>query len=239
MSSSTLLIVLLSLVILLYLKWIIIALVFPFQCIYGQVKRRWLRPLMPLWAKALAAPYWLWEKLFRGGWSRFMLFEVSTLPSCHLRKLIYRMLGAQVGERVVFHFRTEIRDIYRLRVGRGSVVGDNALLDARNGIVMGDNVNLSSNVSIYTEQHDYRDPLFGCDDKKKKKVVVGDRVWIGSNVVVLPGVEIGEGAVLCAGCVVTKDVRPFAVVAGIPASEIGERPRDLSYELDGRSCRLF
>lgn len=59
------------------------------------------------------------------------------------------------------------------------------------------------------------------------------------NVVVLPGVSIGEGAVCCAGCVVTKDVPPFAIVAGIPAKQIGERNHHLTYEFNGKSCRLY
>ena len=47
--------------------------------------------------------------------------------------------------------------------------------------------------------------------------------------IVLPGVHIGEGAVCCAGCVVSKDVEPFTVVAGIPARKIADRPNDISY----------
>ena len=70
-------------------------------------------------------------------------------------------------------------------------------------------------------------------------VEIGDRAWIGSNVVVLPGITIGEGAVCCAGCVVTKDVEPYAVVAGIPAKKVGERPQILTYEFSGRASRLY
>lgn len=57
--------------------------------------------------------------------------------------------------------------------------------------------------------------------------------------IVLPGVHIGEGAVCCAGCVVSKDVEPFTVVAGIPARKIADRPNDISYEFNGKSCRLY
>ena len=146
---------------------------------------------------------------------------------------------SEVDKNVVFHFRTEIRTIYNLKVGKGTIIGDNALLDARNKITMGENVNLSSNVSIYTEQHDHRDPYFGCNDDINKTVNIADRVWIGSNVIVLPGVKIGEGAVCCAGSVITKDVEPYAVVAGIPAKKVNERPRNLQYEFDGTSCRLY
>lgn len=128
-----------------------------------------------------------------------------------------------------------------MNIGEGTIIGDNALLDARSGLRMGKNVNLSSNVSIYTLQHDHRDPYFGCPDPQKKKmsVEIDDRAWLGSNVIVLPGVHIGEGAVCCAGCVVTKDVPPYTVVAGIPAKRVGERPQVLEYEFDGKSCRLY
>lgn len=70
-------------------------------------------------------------------------------------------------------------------------------------------------------------------------VEIGNRVWIGSNVIILPGVHIGEGAVCCAGCVVTKDIEPFSVVAGIPARKVGERPKDLRYNFNGKTCRLY
>ena len=81
--------------------------------------------------------------------------------------------------------------------------------------------------------------MFGYDNERNKAVVIGDRVWIGSNVVVLPGVTIGEGAVCCAGCVVTRDVAPYDVVAGIPARKISTRPQTLKYEFDGTTCWFY
>ena len=229
----------LGLVALVYLKWIVIILILPFQCVYGQILVRYDKNNLPFVLKVLVAPYWLWERLFRGGWGRYMISQVGTIPSCHIRKMLYKLIGAQVEKRVVFHYKTEIRYPWRLRVGEGSIIGDNAILDARNGLTIGSNVNFSSNVSIYTEQHDHRDPLFRCTKADQKNVVIGDRAWLGSNVIILPGVVIGEGAVCCAGCVVTKDVEPYTVVAGIPAKKVNERPQNLLYEFDGRSCRLY
>ena len=216
-----------------YLKWLIIILVFPFQFLfhYFSAKNGIIR-------KLLMAPYWLWERLFHDGWERYMLFQVGIIPSCHIRKWIYKALGARIGENVVFHYRTEIRCIGKLQIGKGCIIGDNAILDARCGLILGSNVNLSSNVSIYTLQHDHRDPDFGCIIDKTN-VIIGNRAWIGSNVIVLPGVNIGEGAVCCAGCVVTKDVKPYSVVAGIPAKEVNRRPQNMRYEFDGRSCRMY
>lgn len=114
------------------------------------------------------------------------------------------------------------------------------ILDARSGLTIGKNVNFSSNVSVYTLQHNHRQPDFSCDfGERKMSVEIGDRAWLGSNVVVLPGVSIGEGAVCCAGCVVTKDVEPYAVVAGIPARKVGERPRVLTYEFNGKADWIY
>lgn len=224
-------------VLILYLKWIFIIILYPLEALWGMHKRNHSNILY----KILAVPAWMIEKILRGGGNRYILFNISILPSSHLRRALYKGLGAQISSKVIFHFRTEIRAPWLLTIGRGTIIGDNVILDARSGLVMGKNVNISSNVSIYTLQHDHRDPYFRCPDPQNRKlsVEIGDRVWLGSNVIVLPGVHIGEGAVCCAGCVVTKDIEPYAVVAGIPAKKVGQRPKVLKYEFNGKGCRLY
>ena len=237
---ETAIIILAILVTLLYLKWMLIIVVFPFQVIHGQVLKRWGDGKdIPLRYKIIKKPYRIWESFFRYGWQRYMLFQVGLVPSRHIRRFVYKALGAEIGKNVVFHFRTEIRGIHRLKIGAGTIIGDNALLAAQRGLTIGENVNLSSNVSIYSGEHDHRDPYFRSTPEKTRPITIGDRVWIGSNAIILTGVNIGEGAVCCAGCVVTKDVEPFAVVAGIPARKVNERPRDLRYVFDGKSVRLY
>ena len=237
---ETAIIILAILVTLLYLKWMLIIVVFPFQVVHGQVLKRWGNGKnIPLLYKALKKPYTIWESIFRKGWQRYMLFQIGLVPSSHIRRFVYKALGAEIGKNVVFHFRTEIRGIHRLKIGAGTIIGDNALLAAQRGLTIGENVNLSSNVSIYSGEHDHRDPYFRSTPEKTRPITIGDRVWIGSNAIILTGVNIGEGAVCCAGCVVTKDVEPFAVVAGIPARKVNERPRDLRYVFDGKSVRLY
>ncbi|NTJ67203.1 acetyltransferase [Agrobacterium rhizogenes] len=61
------------------------------------------------------------------------------------------------------------------------------------------------------------------DRRKQDRAVIGNDVWIGHGVIVLPGVKVGDGAVLAAGAVVTKDVQPYTIVGGIPAKFIRER----------------
>lgn len=236
---KTAIIILAILVSLLYLKWVLIIIVFPFQVIHGQILKKWGKAQnAPLAYRIFCKPYQYWEKIFRKGWQRYMLFQIGLVPSHHIRRFVYRALGAEIGKNVVFHFRTEIRGIHRLKIGAGTIIGDNALLAASGGLTIGKNVNLSLNVSIYSFEHDHRDPYFRCTPEKTCPITIGDRVWIGSNVIILPGVNIGEGAVCCAGCVVTKDVEPFTVVAGIPARKVNERPRDLRYEFK-KIVRLY
>lgn len=133
----------------------------------------------------------------------------------------------------------EIRCHGKLKIGKGSIIGDKALLDARNGISIGKNVSFSSNISIYTEQHDHRDPMFRCNSSDAFSVNIGDRAWIGPNAIILHGVHIGEGAVVAAGSVVTKDVPPFTIVAGVPARKIGLRNKNLCYNFDGKPIPFF
>ena len=190
--------------------------------------------------KILCIPWYVLEnRIFKGGILRYIIYHIGFIPSCHFRRLLYKGLGVKMGKKVGIHFRTELRSPEKLQIGEGTIVGDNAILDARSGLVIGKNVNISSNVSIYSLQHDYQDPDFRCTQRHKMAVTIDDRVWLGCNVVVLPGVHIGEGAVCCAGCVVTKDVEPYSVVAGIPAKKITERTKNLNYNFNGTSCRLY
>lgn len=156
------------------------------------------------------------------------------IPSHLIRNYIYRQIfRVKLGDKTVIYHGVEIRDPFHLRIGDGTIIGDNAILDARYGIIFGKNVNTSSNISIWTEQHDHRDPWFRCNPERLGSVIIGDRAWIGSNVTILPNIKIGEGAVIAAGSVVCKDVLPFNIVGGVPAKVIGIRNNNLLYEFQG------
>ena len=85
---------------------------------------------------------------------------------------------------------------------------------------MGSNVSIGPEATILTLGHDPRSAAFA---DRGGDVVIGDRVWIGYRAIILPGVTIGEGAVVGAGALVTKDVEPYVIVVGNPARKIGER----------------
>lgn len=176
------------------------------------------------------------------GYSYCVLLWIGRIPAQWLRKLIYRLVfRMQLEKKVLIYGRCEFRSPHRIKIGKGTIIGDSCRLDARNGIEFGENVNVSSGVWFWTEQHDVNDEWFRCLGKpgKSKKIVVDDRAWISCRSIILPGVHIGEGSVIAAGAVVTKDVEPFSVYAGCPAKKIGERNRNLKYEMDGKPLWFF
>lgn len=171
-------------------------------------------------------------------WKKYIYFTlmlfgnavINKIPSRHFRKAYYKMLGAKVGKNAGFSRRVEISYPKGLTMGDNISVGWFALLDARGGIRVGNNVNISSYVKIITGSHDVDDKDFTADFRP---VEIGDYVWIGTGATILQGVTIGEGAVVAAGAVVTKDIPPYEIWGGVPAKYIRKRNEDLQYRIDG------
>ena len=161
-----------------------------------------------------------------------MLQGVGKLPSQRLRRGIYRMSGMKIGQDSVVYNSCQIREPRRITIGDFTSIGDHCILDGRAGLTIGNSVNFSTGVWIWTTQHQVNDPDFA---EESAPVFVEDYAWLSCRTVILPGVRIGRGAVVAAGAVVTKDVEPYAIVAGIPAKKIGERSHDLRYRLKSGS----
>jgi len=173
--------------------------------------------------------YWIhiWIDSFRWLFLKF----ISNFPSQTLRIFFLRILGAKIAKEVAVYSGIEFRNPKGLKIGKGTSLGDRALLDARKGITIGENVAFGSEVMIWSLQHDYNDINFiGVGGE----VVIGDYVWLGSRCIILPGIKIGKGAIVAAGAVVTKDVEPYDVVGGIPAKIISRREeKDFDYSPSG------
>jgi maltose O-acetyltransferase len=160
---------------------------------------------------------------------------VAALPSHFIRLLFYRHVARfEIGAGAAIHLGAWFEAIDGLTVGSNSVINDNCRLDTRGRITIGRNVSISPEVIILTADHDLESPNFA---GRHREVTVGDYAWIGTRAMVLPGVQIGEGAVVGAGAIVTGNVAPYTVVVGAPAHPIRERPRNLAYQLNYR--RLF
>jgi acetyltransferase-like isoleucine patch superfamily enzyme len=155
-----------------------------------------------------------------------ILFSMPRYRLCNsLKATFLRAQGAKIGKRVVFYPGVWITPGRNLRVGDdvdfacdvivtttgGVEIGERTLLGYRTQILSGNHVVPTKPQRIFGSGHDFR------------KVIIERDVWIGANCLVLPGVSIGEGAVVSAGSVVTKNVQPYSIVGGCPAKVIRER----------------
>ena len=89
-------------------------------------------------------------------------------------------------------------------------------------VCIGNHVNLAQGITVTALNHNFADTNSMIDEQgiSTKPVIIDDDVWIGANAVILPGVTIGRHVVVAAGAVVTKDVPPYSLVAGVPAKVI-------------------
>jgi len=172
--------------------------------------------------------YWLDFELMILRW-------VGHIPSHLVRKVVYNLCGVKIGKKSTIHIGAKFFQPKNIQIGEDTIVGSDVFLDGRASLKVGNHVDIASEVMIYNSQHDLESNSF---EAIVKPVEVGDYVFIGPRVIILPGVKIGKGAVAAAGAVISKDVPEFSIVAGVPATVIGQRKiRELNYKL-GRA-RLF
>lgn len=164
---------------------------------------------------------------------------VAYTPSFTIRHLWYRrVMGIELGRGAGVSMRTYLwsygpRQVRRsgATIGRNTRISHGCTIDLRSGLSIGDNVSVSPEVMILAGTHDVHAPRF---NDVAGFITIEDYAWIGARAIILPGVSIGRGAVVAAGSVVTKNVAPMTIVAGVPAKPVGERnPAATAYELDG------
>lgn len=161
------------------------------------------------------------------------LHFVGGIPFHCVRRFYYRIAGVKIGKGSAIHTGARWYHPNGVIIGEDSIIGDSAVFDGRGTLMIGNHVDMASEVMMYTSQHEINDPEFKASCAQ---ITIGNYVFIGPRVIILPGVTIGEGAVVGAGAVVTKDVPPYAVVGGVPAKIIGERTaKNLHYRL-GRAA---
>ena len=157
------------------------------------------------------------------------------VPFHSFRLMFYKLAGIKIGQGSRIHIGARFFYPGNISIGQGSILGNNIFLDGRDKLMIGDHVDIASEVMILNSEHDINSEDFHAT---LGRVIIGDYVFIGPRAIILPGVKIGKGAIIAAGAVVTKDVEDFAIVGGVPAQVIGERKlKDIHKKL-GRA-RLF
>jgi maltose O-acetyltransferase len=175
--------------------------------------------------QSLNSLYWHWYD----SWD-YLIEIIGSIPSHTLRMFCYRhFFGMNIGRCTTIHRGCRFYHPPGISIGEHTIINRDVLLDGRTGLSIGSNVSLSEGTQIFTLEHNPRSPDFAVQGGV---VRIGDRVFTGARTLILPGVTIADGAVIAAGAVVTKDVPPYTIVAGVPARPIGKRPCLLTYELN-------
>ena len=132
-----------------------------------------------------------------------------------------------IGKNCRIHPDCRISDPDKVIIGDNVFIQDSTLA-SYGGLYIGNNVGIAVKCIILTIEHEYKNTTaipYG-PNILVKPVVINDNVWVGAGARIMPGVEIGEGAIVSMGSVVSKDVPPCAIVFGVPARVIGYRDKD-------------
>lgn len=157
-----------------------------------------------------------------GAMSTIYTSIIPNVPSKTLRNRLIRLFGVKATRNVRFWPGFSVRNPKGLVIEDGVNIGPKCLLDARMGLVIHKSAVIAYEAIIWSLNHDYNDVHF-CG--KGAPTEIGAYAWICSRSIILPGVKVGEGAVVASGAIVTKDVPPYTIVAGVPAKEIGQREK--------------
>ena len=158
---------------------------------------------------------------YRYRWKKLVNVRVRPLSQFVSPKNIQFEGGASLGKGAFF-----TAEGGEINIGAKFSCNTNLHINASGGgiISLGQNVLIGPNVVMRTSNHNFLNRTKNINEQGHNSgdIKIEDNVWIGANCVILPNVHIGEGAILAAGAVVNKDVAPYTVVGGVPASKIKE-----------------
>ncbi|EMR4103945.1 acyltransferase [Serratia marcescens] len=143
----------------------------------------------------------------------------------NLRKQRYRSKVIRMAERCGQNPKINFLTIVNNKTRLGDNFNSNVLtVVGKGGVTIGDNFHCGFGCVLITENHNHHGNAIPYDNTYViKDTHIGDNVWLGINVIVLPGVSIGEGAIIQAGSVVVKDIEPYAIAGGHPAKPFSQR----------------
>lgn len=165
---------------------------------------------------------------------------IRSILSPHLLTSLIYSLGYYIHEHVAWrsqihaakdariHATASIRNAQNVYVGENSHINHLCCVwaDVNSKIVLGDNVLMGPGVGIFASNHSLiRGQPMTFQERKEASIVIGDDVWLGAHSVITAGTHIANGVVVAAGAVVTRSItQEYAIVGGVPAKVIGERP---------------
>ena len=162
------------------------------------------------------------NRLRRAVWNLFyvLLFRFSPRLFHSWRNFLLRTFGAKIGKGCHVYPRAKVWAPWNLIMEDYSCLADDVVCDSMDKVHIGKKVVVSQGTHIVTGSHDYTDPKFRLFTRP---VAIGSHAWIAAEVFICPGVRIGEGAVVGARSVVTRDIPAWRVCAGDPCKPLKER----------------
>jgi len=138
------------------------------------------------------------------------VFETPWFPLSRIKRTLLRWFGAQVGDGVVIKPQVRIKFPWRLSIGEHTWIGQEAWIDNLAEVSIGAHCCVSQGVYLCTGSHDIRRPHF---DLITLPIVLDDQSWVCAKAVILPGVTIGQSAIVSAGSVISRNVPPQMVAS--------------------------
>lgn len=173
-----------------------------------------------------------------GIWWRYWAKRIRLLPQLirsawRIHSLTSR--GATIGEMTVVSPADIGGRMSNLTIGSHCAIG-RVMIQLHDRVEIGNNVVINDGARIITGSHDVHSPGW---ELVAKPIKIGDFVWVATGATILPGVELGRGAVVAAGAVVTRSVSPFEIVGGNPARKIGMRETSEFCYSPSAGCAVF
>lgn len=139
-------------------------------------------------------------------------------------KRFYHAILTRVAKVILSHkIRINIYKHLGMRIGKDTYIGsDLEIIDQTLSslVTLGDRVTISSRITLVVSASPNNSKLREIYPRKFGKITIGDDAWIGTGVIILPGITVGKMSIIATGAVVTKDVPPYTIVAGVPAKQI-------------------
>jgi maltose O-acetyltransferase len=145
----------------------------------------------------------------------FLLLD--NMSSGRLRAALLRWNGALVGKRCFVRGGLQVQESFEFTIGDDVFINSGCVFDGSAPIAIGDRVQFGFQVTLVTGDHHFGPPESRAGEHRPRPIRIEEGAWIGARALILPGVTIGRGAVVAAGAVVTRDVEPDTLVAGVPA----------------------
>ncbi|MCF8218596.1 MAG: acyltransferase [Bacteroidales bacterium] len=173
-----------------------------------------------------------------GFWYLFgsMIYRWEHYKQKALKSFYQRYYSGKIekkGAGCYFNGPMKIRGTDQVSLGKNVHIGEGAYIRAEGGLEIEDNVHIARNLTVYTHSHNYQGRALPYDDEfMYKKVLIQRNVWIGINVIILPGTEIGEGAVIGSGAVVHGKIPDLAIIGAAAGQILKTRDKEHYQKLE-------